>query len=42
MEKLMGFMLDKDAPCVSSSLSNGINIIIELIRRYCRYPPLIF
>ena len=34
---LVGFMLDRDAPNSTSSLTNGINIIMELIRRYCRY-----
>jgi hypothetical protein len=30
-------MLDRKAPNSTSSLINGINIIVELIRRYCRY-----
>lgn len=33
--KLIGFMFDNDAPYSTSSLINGINIIIELIRKYC-------
>ncbi|KAI9323937.1 SIT4 phosphatase-associated protein-domain-containing protein, partial [Zopfochytrium polystomum] len=35
MKKLVGFMLDMESPNASSTLANGINIIIELIRRYC-------
>ncbi|KAJ3039005.1 hypothetical protein HDV00_012692 [Rhizophlyctis rosea] len=35
MNKLVGYMLDKAAPNTGSTLTNGINIIIELIRRYC-------
>ncbi|KAJ3200174.1 hypothetical protein HDU67_002256, partial [Dinochytrium kinnereticum] len=35
MGKLVGFMLDKNAKNSTSTLTNGINIIIELIRRYC-------
>ncbi|KAJ3059862.1 hypothetical protein HK102_009788, partial [Quaeritorhiza haematococci] len=35
MNKLVGYMLDKGAPNATSTLTNGINIIIELIRRYC-------
>ncbi|KAI9324834.1 SIT4 phosphatase-associated protein-domain-containing protein [Zopfochytrium polystomum] len=35
IKKLVGFMLDKEAPNASSTLANGINIIIEIIRRYC-------
>ncbi|KAJ3289499.1 hypothetical protein HK104_007414 [Borealophlyctis nickersoniae] len=35
MTKLVGYMLDKSAPNAGSTLTNGINIIIELIRRYC-------
>ncbi|KAJ3056073.1 hypothetical protein HK097_008201 [Rhizophlyctis rosea] len=35
MNKLVGYMLDKTAPNTGSTLTNGINIIIELIRRYC-------
>jgi serine/threonine-protein phosphatase 6 regulatory subunit 3 len=37
VRKLVDYMLDKQAPNAPSSLANGINIIIELIRRYCRY-----
>ncbi|ORX75068.1 SAPS-domain-containing protein [Anaeromyces robustus] len=33
--KLIEFMFDNDAPYSTSSLINGINIIIELIRKYC-------
>ncbi|KAI8839574.1 SIT4 phosphatase-associated protein-domain-containing protein [Chytridium lagenaria] len=32
---IVGFMLDKNAKNSTSTLTNGINIIIELIRRYC-------
>ncbi|TPX46863.1 hypothetical protein SeMB42_g02679 [Synchytrium endobioticum] len=35
MNKMVGYMLDSSAPYATSSLTNGINIIIELIRRYC-------
>ncbi|KAI8846706.1 SIT4 phosphatase-associated protein-domain-containing protein [Chytridium lagenaria] len=35
MGKLVGYMLDKNAKNSTSTLTNGINIIIELIRRYC-------
>ncbi|KAJ3116164.1 hypothetical protein HDU96_010273 [Phlyctochytrium bullatum] len=35
MGKLVGFMLDKNAKHSTSTLTNGINIVIELIRRYC-------
>ncbi|KAJ3094817.1 hypothetical protein HDU97_007546 [Phlyctochytrium planicorne] len=35
MGKLVAFMLDKNAKNSTSTLTNGINIIIELIRRYC-------
>jgi len=33
--KLIDFMFDNEAPYSTSSLINGINIIIELIRKYC-------
>ncbi|KAI9352197.1 SIT4 phosphatase-associated protein-domain-containing protein [Obelidium mucronatum] len=35
MRKIFGYMLDKSAPNASSSLSSGVIIMIELIRRYC-------
>ncbi|TPX65063.1 hypothetical protein SpCBS45565_g05457 [Spizellomyces sp. 'palustris'] len=35
MNKLVDYMLEKSAPHSGSTLTNGINIIIELIRRYC-------
>ncbi|KAJ3011609.1 UNVERIFIED_CONTAM: hypothetical protein HDU68_001601 [Siphonaria sp. JEL0065] len=35
MRKIFGYMLDKNAPNASSSLSSGVIIMIELIRRYC-------
>ncbi|KAJ3072850.1 hypothetical protein HDU98_002773 [Podochytrium sp. JEL0797] len=35
MRKIFGYMLDKTAPNASSSLSSGVIIMIELIRRYC-------
>ncbi|KAI8838048.1 SIT4 phosphatase-associated protein-domain-containing protein [Chytriomyces cf. hyalinus JEL632] len=35
MRKIFGFMLDKTAPNATSSLSSGVIIMIELIRRYC-------
>ncbi|KAJ3283728.1 hypothetical protein HDU76_008415, partial [Blyttiomyces sp. JEL0837] len=35
MKKMVAFMLDRNAPNATSTLANGINIIIELIRRYC-------
>ncbi|KAJ3333829.1 hypothetical protein HDU76_002935 [Blyttiomyces sp. JEL0837] len=35
MRTMVDFMLDRNAPNATSSLANGINIIIELIRRYC-------
>jgi len=33
--RLIDFMFDNEAPYSTSSLINGINIIIELIRKYC-------
>eukprot|EP00842_Homolaphlyctis_polyrhiza_P005780 jgi/Hompol1/6202/HPOL_004872-RA len=36
LSRLVGFMLDRDAPNSTSSLTNGIGIIMELIRKYCR------
>ncbi|ORX48429.1 SAPS-domain-containing protein [Piromyces finnis] len=33
--RLINYMFDNDAPNSTSSLINGINIIIELIRKYC-------
>jgi hypothetical protein len=36
MNWLLGFMLDATAPNMSSSLMNGSNIVIDLVRRYCR------
>ncbi|OUM68411.1 hypothetical protein PIROE2DRAFT_58078 [Piromyces sp. E2] len=33
--RLINFMFDNEAPYSTSSLINGINIIIELIRKYC-------
>ncbi|KAJ3137421.1 hypothetical protein HK100_000690 [Physocladia obscura] len=35
MRKIFGYMLDKNAPNATSSLSSGVIIMIELIRRYC-------
>lgn len=36
MERMVNYMLDKEGSgSTSSILTNGINIIIELIRRYC-------
>ncbi|KAJ3288754.1 SAPS-domain-containing protein [Rhizoclosmatium globosum] len=35
MRKIFGYMLDKTAPNATSSLSSGVIIMIELIRRYC-------
>ncbi|KAI9337958.1 SIT4 phosphatase-associated protein-domain-containing protein [Obelidium mucronatum] len=35
MRKIFGYMLDKSAPNATSSLSSGVIIMIELIRRYC-------
>ncbi|RKO84944.1 SIT4 phosphatase-associated protein-domain-containing protein, partial [Blyttiomyces helicus] len=35
MVRLVTYMLDRSAPNTSTTLTNGINIIIELIRRYC-------
>ncbi|KAI9358621.1 SIT4 phosphatase-associated protein-domain-containing protein [Zopfochytrium polystomum] len=35
MKKLADYMVDKESPNATSTLANGINIIIELIRRYC-------
>ncbi|KAJ3416750.1 hypothetical protein HDV05_000124 [Chytridiales sp. JEL 0842] len=35
MRQLVTYMLDRGAANVASTLANGINIIIELIRRYC-------
>ncbi|KAJ3120837.1 hypothetical protein HK098_004202 [Nowakowskiella sp. JEL0407] len=33
--QLVNYMLQPDAPSATNTLINGINIIIELIRRYC-------
>ncbi|KAJ3416749.1 hypothetical protein HDV05_000123 [Chytridiales sp. JEL 0842] len=35
VRKMVDYMLDNTAPNAPSSLANGINIMIELIRRYC-------
>ncbi|KAJ3368545.1 hypothetical protein HDU91_000491 [Kappamyces sp. JEL0680] len=35
LRKLIAFMLNREAPYATSSLVNGINIIMEIIRRYC-------
>ncbi|KAJ3355557.1 hypothetical protein HDU83_003224 [Entophlyctis luteolus] len=35
MRKIFGYMLDKTAQNATSSLSSGVIIMIELIRRYC-------
>ncbi|TPX57476.1 hypothetical protein PhCBS80983_g03815 [Powellomyces hirtus] len=35
MNKLAAYMLDQTTPQSATTLTNGINIIIELIRRYC-------
>ncbi|KAJ3023801.1 hypothetical protein HKX48_000935 [Thoreauomyces humboldtii] len=35
MNKLSTYMLDQTTPQSATTLTNGINIIIELIRRYC-------
>ncbi|KAI8823077.1 SIT4 phosphatase-associated protein-domain-containing protein [Fimicolochytrium jonesii] len=35
MNKLASYMLDERSPQSATTLVNGINIIIELIRRYC-------
>jgi hypothetical protein len=35
MEKLTRFMLDRSGPFATSSLTHGISIVMELIRRYC-------
>ncbi|KAK5664810.1 sporulation-induced protein [Batrachochytrium dendrobatidis] len=35
LQKLVLFMLDQKAPHATSSLTHGINIIVELIRKYC-------
>ncbi|KAJ3160426.1 hypothetical protein HDU86_000760 [Geranomyces michiganensis] len=35
MNKLATYMLDQTTPQSATTLTNGINIIIELIRRYC-------
>ncbi|KAJ3139313.1 hypothetical protein HDU90_000679 [Geranomyces variabilis] len=35
MNKLASYMLDQSTPQSATTLTNGINIIIELIRRYC-------
>lgn len=35
LSKLVEFMLNRDAPHCTSSLINGINVLMELIRRYC-------
>jgi hypothetical protein len=35
MEKLTRFMLDRNSPFATSSLTHGISIVMELIRRYC-------
>jgi hypothetical protein len=32
-------MLDSGAPNMASSLIHGANIVIDLIRRYCRLVP---
>ncbi|KAI8814145.1 SIT4 phosphatase-associated protein-domain-containing protein [Cladochytrium replicatum] len=33
--RLVSYMLEHDAPNATNTLTNGINIIIELIRRFC-------
>ncbi|KAJ1559583.1 hypothetical protein HK405_010070, partial [Cladochytrium tenue] len=35
IRKMVSFMLDGSAPNAASTLANGINIMIEIIRRYC-------
>ena len=35
LKKLVSFMLDRDAPHSTSSLTCGINILMEIIRKYC-------
>ena len=35
LEKLVGFMTDRGHENSKSSLTHGINIIMELVRRYC-------
>lgn len=35
IEKLVGFMIDRRHENSKSSLTHGINIIMELVRRYC-------
>lgn len=37
LEKLVGFMTERGQENSKSSLTNGINIIMELVRRYCTY-----
>jgi hypothetical protein len=37
LKKLLGYMLNREDPHASSSLINGINIIMEIIRKYCRF-----
>ncbi|KAL2915930.1 sporulation-induced protein [Polyrhizophydium stewartii] len=34
LTKLVGYMLDRGAPNSTSSLTNGINVIMELVRKY--------
>lgn len=35
MRKLVSFMVDREKPYSTSSLTNGVNVIMELFRRYC-------
>ncbi|KAI8905934.1 SIT4 phosphatase-associated protein-domain-containing protein [Gorgonomyces haynaldii] len=35
LRKMIGYMVDRDSPYSTSSLANGINIVMELFRRYC-------
>lgn len=35
LRKLVGYMVDREKEYFTSSITNGVNIIMELFRRYC-------
>jgi hypothetical protein len=41
VSKTLDYMLDPDAPHSTASLTNGVSLIIELIRKNNRYCPLL-
>jgi hypothetical protein len=40
VSKILDYMLDPDAPHSTASLTNGVSLIIELIRKNNRYLPM--